>query len=231
MMDTKGDRCLNCKIKSEVVALLNKEELGMLESGCGQVHFNKGELLVKEGAPARFIIYIRDGFVKLGKSGVGGKDFILSISKKGAYLNIQNLNRKSKIYYFSATALTDTNVCFIDINNFELLLKSNGVFATEVISYIFSDEMNYFDRLVNNVQQQLPGRLANTLLYFRDEVYNQNPFNLNVTKSELASLIGTSRESVTRLLKEFQLSGMIKAEKDKITILDEKKLEEIKQKG
>lgn len=230
-MDTKGDKCFNCKIKSEVIATLNHDELSTLGQGCAQVHFNKGELLVKESAPAKHIIYIRNGFVKIGKQGIGGKDFILSISKKGAYLNIQNLNRKSKIYYFSATALTDTDVCFIDIDNFERLLKSNGVFASEVISYIFSDEMNYFERLVNNVQQQLPGRLANTLLYFRDEVYNQNPFYLNVTKSELASLIGTSRESVTRLLKEFQHSGIIKAEKDKITLLDEKKLEEIKQKG
>lgn len=230
-MNMKRETCFDCKIKSEVVAFLNRDELSTLEEGCAQVHFNKGELLVKEGAPARFIIYIRDGFVKLGKRGMGGRDFILSISKKGAYLNIQNLNRKSKVYYFSATALTDTNVCFIDIKNFELLLKSNGEFATEVISYIFSDEMNYFDRLVNNVQQQLPGRLANTLLYFRDEVYNQNPFYLNITKSELASLIGTSRESVTRLLKEFQHSGIIKAEKDKITILDGERLEEIRQKG
>ena len=230
-MNTIGDKCYDCKIKSEVVSILSREELNTLGKGCAQVHFKKGELLVKEGAPARHIVYIRDGYVKLGKKGIGGKDFILSISKKGAYLNIQNLNRKSTVYYFSATALTDTHVCFIDIDNFELLLKRNGVFATEVISYIFNDEMNYFERLVNNVQQQLPGRLANTLLYFRDEVYNQNTFHLNITKSELASLIGTSRESVTRLLKEFQHSGIIKAEKDKITILKGDRLAEIKQKG
>jgi len=230
-MDTISDKCFDCKIKSEVVAILNREELNTLGKGCAQVHFNKGELLVKEGAPARHIIYIRGGYVKLGKKGIGGKDFILSISKKGAYLNIQNLNRKSNVYHFSATALTDTHVCFIDIDNFELLLKRNGVFATEVISYIFNDEMNYFERLLNNVQQQLPGRLANTLLYFRDEVYNQDTFHLNITKSELASLIGTSRESVTRLLKEFQNSGIIKAEKDKITILNGDQLEEIRQKG
>ena len=230
-MDTINDKCFDCKIKSDVVAILNREELSTLGKGCAQVHFNKSELLVKEGAPARHIIYIRDGYVKLEKKGIGGKDVILSISKKGAYLNIQNLNRKKGVYYFSATALSDTHVCFIDIDNFELLLKRNGVFATEVISYIFSDEMNYFERLLNNVQQQLPGRLANTLLYFRDEVYNQNTFDLNLTKSELASLIGTSRESVTRLLREFQHSGIIKIEKGKITIINDSRLEEIRQKG
>ena len=105
------------------------------------------------------------------------------------------------------------------------------MFATEVISTIFNDEMNYFDRLVNNVQQQLPGRLANTLLYFKNQVFNTNPFNFNLTKTELASLIGTSRESVSRLLKDFQDAQIIKMKKSTVHILNEKKLEEIKLKG
>jgi CRP/FNR family transcriptional regulator len=111
------------------------------------------------------------------------------------------------------------------------LLKRNGNFALEVISYIFDDEMNYFERLIKNVQQQLPGRLANTLFYFTEQVYGENSFNMNLTKTELASLIGTSRESVTRLLKEFQDDDIINIEKNRITILDRDKLENIRMKG
>lgn len=230
-MEIKTESCVNCTIKSSVVSILNKEELGVLEKGCLQTEFHKGELIFKEGSPANHIVYIRDGFVKLSKKGIGGKDYILSISKKGAYLGINNLNKKTKQYYISATALTTTKVCFIDIQKFNALLHKNCNFATEVISYIFDDEMNYYDRLANNVRQQVPGRLANTLFYFRHQVYNQNPFQLNITKVELASLIGTSRESVTRLLKEFQDENIIKMEKSVIHILDESKLETIRQKG
>ena len=230
-MEIKKESCINCTIKSSVVSNLNTEELSVLEKGCLQTEFQKGELIFKEGSPANHIVYIRDGFVKLGKKGIGGKDYILSISKKGAYLGINNLNKKTKQYYISATALTTTKVCFIDIEKFAALLKRNCDFASEVINYIFDDEMNYYDRLVNNVQQQVPGRLANTLFYFRYEVYDQNPFNLNITKVELASLIGTSRESVTRLLKEFQDEGIIETHKNRITIIDEKKLQEIQRKG
>lgn len=230
-MNLVSDRCVDCRLKSTAVSILNKKELCILEEGCSKIHFQKGELIFKESSPAQHIAYVRDGFIKLVKKSVGGKDFILSISKKGAYLGIQNLSRKTKENYFSAIAVTESEVCFIDIGCFGKLLEQNGVFATEVITTIFNDEMNYFDRLVNNVQQQLYGRLANTLLYFRNEVYNQNPFNLNLTKAELAALIGTSRESVSRLLKEFQDTGIIKMAKKNITILNEKKLEEIKQKG
>ena len=141
------------------------------------------------------------------------------------------MNHKSKGNYFSAYAITDSEVCFIDIDCFEKLLKQNGVFAYEIISFIFNDEMNYFERLVNNVQQQIPGRLANSLLYFSNQVYNSKSFELNLTIGELASLNGTTRESISRILKTFQDDDIIMMEKRKITILNEKKLKEIKRKG
>lgn len=230
-MNIVQDSCVDCTLKSSAVSILNKNELCVLEDGCSRTRYKKGELIFKEGAPAQNIAYVRHGFVKLCKNGFGGNDFILSISKKGAYLGIQNLNKQNKLNYFSAYAITDSEVCFIDIDCFGKLLKLNGEFATEIIIFIFNDEMNYFDRLVNNVQQQMPGRLANALLYFKNHVYSENPFNLNLTKAELASLIGASRESVSRLLKIFQDDNIIKMEKRKITIINEKKLVEIKQKG
>lgn len=230
-MEYDNNKCVNCTIKSDVVSILNVDELNVLEKGCSKTDFQKGELIFKEGSPARYITYVRSGFVKLSKKGIGGKDFILSISKKGSYLGIQNLGRQRSENYFSAISITDAQVCYIDIDSFGKLLKRNGQFASDVIAYIFSDEMNYFERLMNNVQQQLPGRLANTLFYFKDQVYNENPFNLNLTKAELASLIGTSRESVSRLLKEFQELGIIKMDKNLITILNDSKLAEIKMKG
>jgi CRP/FNR family transcriptional regulator len=230
-MNILGNSCIDCTFKSSEVSILNNNELCLLEEGCLKTSFQKGELIFKEGSPAQHITYIRDGFIKLVKKGIGGKDFILSISKKGAYLGIQNLNQIRKENYFSAIAVTKSEVCFIDTQCFAKLLKQNGAFASKVISTIINDEMNYFDRLVNNVQQQLPGRLANTLMYFKNEVYNNNTFNLNLTKAELAALIGTSRESVSRILKDFQETGIIKMERSVITILDDQKMEEIKQKG
>ncbi|QGY47650.1 helix-turn-helix domain-containing protein [Maribellus comscasis] len=230
-MESNNIKCRDCVIKSSAVSVLNYDELGILEKGCFQTNFRKGELIFKQGSPAKHITYIRKGFVKLSKTIATNKEYIVSISKKGAYLGIQNLNKTNNTNYFSAYALTDTLVCFLDIDYFDQLIKRNGEFAAEVITYIINDEMGNFDRFLNNVQQQLPGRLANILFYFYQQVYNQNPFSLNITKAELASLIGTSRESVTRLLKDFQDDSIIKMDKNNIQILNESKLLEIKLKG
>jgi len=230
-MNSEKKSCANCVFKSNIVCVLNPTELNILEEGCLKTDFKKGESIFKEGTPSQSVVYIREGFVKLLKKGIRGKEFILSISKNGAFLGIQNLNGKSRENYYSAVAVTDSAVCFINKIHFENLLKQNGAFAMEVISYIFDDEMNYFERLLNNVQQQLPGRLANALIYFSQKVYNEKTFNLNLTKTELGSLIGTSRESVTRLLKEFHKLGLIKLERKVITILEEEKLERLIAKG
>lgn len=230
-MESNNVKCRNCVIKSSAVSVLDYDELGILEKGCFQTKFSKGELIFKEGSPARHITFIREGFVKLSKKIINEKEFIVSISKKGAYLGIQNLNKTNKVNYFSAQAITDTLVCFLDIDYFDQLIKRNGEFASEAISYIINDEMDNFDRYIKNIQQQLPGRLANILIYFCQQVYEQNPFKLDITKTELASLIGTTRESVTRLLKEFENDSIIKMNKNTIHVIDKAKLKEIKSKG
>ena len=230
-MNLITNTCIDCTLKSGAVSVLDNSELCALEEGCSKIQYEKGELIFKEGGPVQHIIYIRKGFVKLVKKGVGGKDFILSISKKGSYLGIQNLDESIKTNYFSAITLSKSEVCFIDKHCFSNLLKQNGEFALKVLSTVFRDEMNYFDRLVKNVQQQLPGRLANTISYFSKEVYGKNSFTLNLTQTEIAALIGTSRESVSRILKEFQDMGIITLKNNVLTILNEKRLEEIKLKG
>lgn len=230
-MNIFTNSCVDCTLKSNAVSVLDSNELCALDEGCSRTRYEKGELIFKEGGPVQHIIYLREGFVKLVKRGAGGKDFIFSISKKGSYLGLQNLNKETKINFYSAISLTQAEVCFIDRDCFINLLKQNGEFALQVLSTVFSEEMNYFDRLVNNVQQQLPGRIANAISYFAREVYSKNPFVLNLTQTEIASLVGTSRESVSRILKEFQEMGIISIQRNVFTILNETRLEEIKQKG
>lgn len=230
-MNAGSQTCQQCLIKSRAASALDADELGVLETGCSQVCFKKGELIFKENGPAKHVAYIREGFVKLCKSGLDKTEFILSVSKAGAYLGIQNLSKEQKQNYFSAYALVDTQICFLDISYFNRLLRQNGTFASEVIACIFNDEMDYFDRLFSNLQQKVPGRLAGVLFYFGRQVYGCNPFQLNITKTELASLIGTSREAVSRMLRDFQNDGLIRVSKDEIFIVDEKRLEELRLKG
>lgn len=224
-------RCQECRIKSTAVSALNNAELDFLNRNCTPGIFKKGKSLLKEGEPGRFIVYIRDGFVKQFKKLAGDKEHIVNIVKKGSYIGLHNIVPGTGINYVSAVALNDTTACFINKECFDELLRNNGEFASRVLSYICENEMFFLNRLLKNQHQQLYGRLADALLYFRYVVYNENPFELDMTRTEIASFTGVSRETVSRALKEFENNGIILINKKRINILKEDKLQLLKKSG
>ncbi len=77
------NQCFNCVFKSSIISVLNRNELHLLDEGCSKNQLKKGDLIFKEGSPSELITYVRSGFIKLCKTSSGGKNYILSIAKKG----------------------------------------------------------------------------------------------------------------------------------------------------
>lgn len=222
---------MECRIKSSAAFALDDDELNLLSAGCQARVVRRGELVFSENDQASSVVYIREGFIKQYKNHAGRKEQIINIAKSGSYLGLQNLISGRITNFVSAKAIKKTTICQIGKVCFSELLKLNGEFASRVISVLCEDEIFFVNRLLNNQQQQLNGRLADALLYFRYQVYNKNPFVPDLTRSEIASFIGTSRESVTRALMDFQDSGLIKIEDKKIMICNESRLKELAIKG
>jgi CRP-like cAMP-binding protein len=85
------------------------------------------------------------------------------------------------------------------------------------------------DYITDIAQKSVKERLAEILLHLKDEfgVNNEEVINLNLTREELANIIGTATESVIRLLSEFKSDGIIELQGRKIKILDASKLKKI----
>ena len=230
-MNGTGNKCLECRIKSSAASALTIEELSLLSNHCTASMIRKGETVFNEGDPAKYVTYIREGFVKQFKNLSGKKEQIINVVKRGSYLGLHNLVPGTKFNYVSARAIKRTTVCRIEKNCFCDLVKRNGEFASRVINALCEDEIFFVARLLKNQQQQLYGRLADALLYFRHLVYNKNPFVPDMSRAEIASFIGTSRESVTRALIEFQESGFIRIQNKQITICNEERLKDLIRKG
>jgi CRP/FNR family transcriptional regulator len=77
----------------------------------------------------------------------------------------------------------------------------------------------------------MPGRVADTLLYLKNEIYGSNPYQFVLTKQELADMSGMTKESFIRNLKEFEDSGIISHSRNSIHILKEDDLIEISKNG
>ena len=225
-----GCACRNCEFKSKTARFLSETELTLLEQGMVDVSLNKGDKLFIEGLPHSHVIYIREGFVKVHMMGPSGRDQILKFARPGAFVGIQCL-LGSEVNKFSATALSSVKSCYINGNTFKNLIYRNAQFAAEILTYLCKDELSYFERFVDLQQKNNSGRLADAILYFSNRVFKSETFTLPLSYVDLAALSSTTRESITRLIKDFVKGGIIEVNNKEIKILDKAILTKISENG
>ncbi len=222
--------CKDCVFKSKASAFLSSEDLEKMNENYAEVACHPGEYIIKEGTLSSHIAYLKNGMAKIHMTGPGGQDQILKIVTSGSYIGIQTI-LTDKIHRYSASALKECEVCFIDINLFKKLIKSNSNFAYELILYLCSDELSYFERFVNLSQKQVNGRLADALLHFAELEGNETQFSFPLSRIDLAALIGARRESVARAMKEFTDTGIIEVQGKQVKVLNGDLLKKISRNG
>ena len=217
--------CKNCKFKSLAFQKLTEEQMFKVDEHRVEISFKKGELLSKQGTLLSHIIYIRKGFAKLYVER-DGELVILGIAQPGTFVGIQALYGET-VFPFSVEAMTDTEVCMKDINVFRELVLENSEFSKEIIEVLNANLMQAYSRMFSLTTKQLSGRFSELLFYMRNVLYESNPFTLAISKREVADLVSTSPESISRLFNEFREKGIIKVNGQEIEILDSEKLESL----
>ena len=219
----------SCLLKSKVVENLGEHELYILGQDCVQAVFKKGETIFKQSALSSNIIYLQSGLVELMIDGPQ-RTQIIKIKKAPCYLGLPT-TMGDKINHYSAVALDRTVACFIDIHVFKELLKTSPEFSYEIIVELCKNELEQFNRCVKLVQNHIYGRLATNLLFFSNKIYLSDEFDLPLNRNELADLVCTSRETISRLLTELAEENIIHINGKHLRILNKSMLEKISEKG
>ena len=217
--------CKDCKVKSVPFQQLTNEQMRRVDERRVELTYKKGELLSKQGTLMSHVIYIRKGFVKLYMEN-DGEITIIAIAKPGTFIGIQALYGE-QVFPFSAEALTDAEVCLKDIGVFRDLVLENSGFAQRVIEILNANLVQSYKRMFSLTTRQIDARFSELLLYLRNVLYESNPFKLTISRKEIAGLISTSPESVSRLISDFKDKGIIAGKGQTIEILDASKLEGI----
>lgn len=225
----KTTLCEFCKLKSAAAKTLDSDQICMLENNCAEAHFNTGDNIVKQDSFSTNVVYIKSGLVKIHIKSPH-KEKIMRIVKAPAYLCLPS-TFGDKINHFSATALEETDICFIDVAAFKHFIYNNGDFAWQIILDLSKSELRNLHNCLNNAQKQNIGRVADAVLFFANEVYDSSSFRLPVSRQDLADLTGVSRESASRILTDFHNENIVEIKGRQISILNEKLLQEISDKG
>ena len=214
--------CKDCKVKSVPFQQLTEEQMHRVDERRVELNYKKGELLSKQGTLMSHVIFVRKGFVKLFLENEG-EVTILSIAKPGTFIGIQALYGE-QVFPFSAEALTDCEVCLKDITVFRELVLENAEFAQRVIEILNANLVQSYKRMFSLTTRQIDARFSELLLYLRNVLYQSNPFKLTISRKEIAGLISTSPESVSRLISDFKERDIIRGKGQMIEIVDTKKL-------
>ena len=159
-----------------------------------------------------------DGLVKVYKESRNDRTIILKLVTPGSYMGSLSV-LGDQVHRYSASAVEDSLICFIDLNVFRNIILENGKFALKLLSLISKEGLFIFERLMGQSHKQLPGRLADVLIYFADEIYGSQKFTFPLTRRELAELAGTTKESFIRTLTEFKNDKIINLDGSNVEIV------------
>lgn len=226
----KTNPCKDCAVKSSTVYNLNDKELETLCNNSTEIEFEKGERIIKQGAFTQNVVFIKSGIIKMHLTGPIHKDEILKIDKGPLFVGVPDVFA-NKIHSYSVTALNETVACFIDFSGYQHLVENNGKFAAEVLVLLSKTIVDHYERCVNKIQKQLTAIFAEALLYFSDYIFENDTFILPFTRSEFGAYIGTTRETVTKIIHEFTVDNIIEVNGKTIKIINKEMLQKISNAG
>ena len=221
--------CSQCTMREEHFRALSTAELTEIDNNRTELVYKKGESLCKQGAFISNLIFIRSGLVKLYVENNDATS-ILFLKDGGSFIGLPSLYGDG-VNHYSAEALVETKACLINISVVKKILIDNCLFGTDIIKIINKDMVIAFDRISSFSNKQLHGRFAELLLYLQTEIYKENPFTLTLTKADLAKILSTSKESISRLFSSLKKDKIIKESKHNIHIMKLAKLKRISQTG
>ena len=209
---------------------LNDSEQKLLSSYSNIVEFSKRDTIIKQNSRVSQILYINSGLVKLSKEIRKGKSLMLNIEGPGKFIGLNSVFGNDT-YQYSNTAIEQTKVSFIDSKIFKDIINQNGKLGVEIISQICRNNNTMTDRLSSLLYKQLPGRVADIIIYFSEVIYKSDSFIFPLTRQELAELAGTTKESIIRTLSEFKHDKIIDMDRNSITVLSPKIIQTLSRLG
>jgi CRP/FNR family transcriptional regulator len=183
--------------------------------------YPKGAVLFIEGQQPRGVFVLCTGKVKLSTSSSEGKTVITKISDAGDVLGL-NATISNHSYEVTAEMIEPGQANFIPRDAFLRFLREHGEVALRVAQQLSSNYYTAYEEIRMLGLTSSPGeKFAKLLLSWypeKDQVNGQAQIKLTLTHEEIAEMIGTTRETVSRLFSEFKKKRLLEA-KGSILIL------------
>ena len=202
---------------------LEQDELDEVEEIMRLRNYNRGEIIFFEGEEGDGLFLLKSGKVKLTKMVESGEEQILTIIKPGNIFAEVVLFGNAN-YPATATALEDSKIYLIRSQDMTKLIKDKPSIAVKLLD-VMSKRLRRAQKLVRDMGlKDTTRRTASLLIYLAEEhgveKNNKVRIDIKLTQKELANMIGTTRETISRVLNKFKDAGIVSTAQRKMIIND-----------
>lgn len=202
---------------------LPAEQLRIIGTIAVAKRYAKGVSIFFEGEPAIGFYMVTAGKVKIFKTSIDGKEQILHIFGPGEPFGEVPVFHGSP-FPANAETLTESELLFFPRAEFVNLVTTTPSLALNMLAVLALRLRRFAAQIENLTLKEVPGRLASYLFYLMEEQRNQNRVTLDIPKGQLASLLGATSETLSRIFAKMSEEGLIRVEGKTIFILDAQQL-------
>lgn len=226
-------QCVKCQgFHKSVFSCLTPEQQMHLAGNFQKREVQKGETIFSEGDTPEGLICLSKGNVKVYKEGIGGREQIIRMAKPVGFLGYRALFAEEE-HSSTAVALENSNICIFERNSLYEVMKENSELSMRIIKS-FATELGFtMNRTVTLTQKHIRGRLAETLIFLKDN-YGEDKegyINTKLSREDVANLSSMTTSNAIRTLSAFAQEELILVNGRRIKILNFENLDLISTKG
>ena len=205
---------------------LPDDQLEAIKKIAIEKQINKGEIVVSEGDEGKGFFVIVEGRVKVFKVSAEGKEQILHIFGPGQPFGEVPVFAGQR-FPANAQAIDSARLLFFPRVAIVDLITANPSLALNMLAEM-SKKLRLFAVQIENLSlKEMPARLASYLIHLADEQGGEESLTLKISKGQLASILGTIPETLSRIFAKLSGNNLIRVEGKKITLLDRNGLEDL----
>lgn len=213
--------------KISIFNSLEKEDLELLANATQEVTYPKGKTIISSEEIGSTFFIVKSGRVKVTAEAFGGREIVLTTLHPLAFFGEMSII-DGEPRSASIIALEETKLITMEREVFLRILHRYPQITIKILT-ILCQRLRRADELIQGLRfLSASGRTIQTLFKLSDEhgvtTREGMLIDTKLTHQELASLSGTSKESMRKIIRDFKEKGYIKFEQGKITILNESML-------
>ncbi|MGZ3919882.1 MAG: response regulator [Bacteroidia bacterium] len=191
--------------------------------------YKKKQIIYSEGGIPKVVYFVKKGKVKTFKANEMGKELINGLYNEGDFFGYLSLLEDGK-YSDTAVALEDSEISMIPKEDFFSLVYKSPEVSRKFINILSNNILEREEQLIKLAYNSVRKRVAEALvtLYNKYKKEGEEKFSINISREDLANLVGTATETVIRTLSDFKDEKLIEINGGTISVLNHEKLSKMK---